>query len=108
MSYDIYLSIDTGGEDAAIVAEVGNYTSNCSPMWNKALGSSLRNLNGRNAGKSLPLLIKAVAHMRANPDEYMPLNPANGWGDYESATDYLDKLRRLCEEHPKTTIVILA
>ncbi|MFE5582529.1 hypothetical protein [Kitasatospora sp. NPDC056531] len=104
MSYDIYLEIDTGSDCLTTVVEVGNYTSNVSPMWTRALGEPLRELDGQNAGHAVALLDTAISAMQAAPAEYREMNPANGWGRYEGALDYLKRLRAACAEHPKTTI----
>lgn len=104
MSYDIYLEIDTGAEYPATVVDCGNYTSNVSGMWKKALGERLAEFDGRNAGESVPLLDAGIKAMSSSPDEYREMNPANGWGSYEGALTYLVDLRSYCAEHPKTTI----
>lgn len=108
MSYDIYLSIDTGGAERAAIVEGRNYTSNVSPMWFTALGRPLRELNGMLAGDAIPLLEKAVAHMTdpANAEIYRRMNPPNGWGNHEGATEYLTWLLNECTRHPKATIEI--
>lgn len=105
MSYDGWLMMDTGGPEMAQVAELGNHTSNTSGMWRKALAAAgedirLADTEGRVAGEALPLLRKALAHMVDHPDEYTPLNPPNGWGNYESATEYLRGVVNACEAHP--------
>lgn len=104
MSYDLYLEIDTGSDCMTTVVDVGNYTSNVSPMWFKALGERLAEFHGRNAGESVPLLDKGIAAMEDGRAEYEAMNPDNGWGRYEGALDYLRRLRGCCAEHPKTTI----
>lgn len=106
MSYDIYLQIDTGAEYPATVYEVGNYTSNVSRMWTKALGHPLYELNDRNAGESVAALDDAISWMQANPDEFRAMEPANGWGDYAGALKYLRRLREGCAQHPKTVIYV--
>jgi hypothetical protein len=106
MSYDIHLEIDTGGPEPAEVEDVGNYTSNCSPMWTHALGFYVGDLHGWLAVHALLLLDQAVAKMRAEPEVYRAMNPANGWGDSETATDYLEKWADACRKHPKASIYI--
>lgn len=106
MSYDGWLQIDTGGAESATVAEIGNYTSNVSPMWRHALkmaGEDIRlsDTEGRTAGDVLPLLKGAHAAMELHPEDYVDMEPENGWGDYVGALQYLRNLVRLCEEHPK-------
>lgn len=110
MSYDGYLEIDTGGPEPAVVAEIGNCTSNVRPMWSKALtaaagaDSHLHETHGRTAGDVLPLLRAAVVHMEDHPAEYRELNPANGYGHYEGALNYLRRTAQLCAAHPKATL----
>lgn len=104
VSYDITLTIDTGGEFPATVCEVGNYTYNVSPMYVKALGCSLSDLHDSNCGESIERLRKAVIEMSEHPADYRALNPSNGWGNYEGALAYLRKLYEGCIQHPKATI----
>ena len=109
MSIDIDLEINTG-KHTVFVVEVGNYTHNVQPMWRKALKAAsgsdygLCDLNGTRASESIPVLEKAVKHMRENKEEYLPLNPTNGWGNYEGALQYLETLLECCQEHPLCTI----
>lgn len=104
MSYDIYLEIDTGAEDLTTVVDIGNYTSNVSPMWTRALGRPLFELHGMAAVEAVPLLDAGIASMQADPDGFRELNPANGWGRFEGALGYLEELRAGCVAHPKTVI----
>lgn len=109
MSYDGWLCIDTGGPEAAEVAELGNYTSNVAPMWRTALKAAgedieLSRTDGRIAGEVLPLLRAAVAHMEDHPRDYAALNPANGHGDYAGALAYLRDVVIACAQHPKATL----
>ncbi|MFE4857323.1 hypothetical protein [Streptomyces sp. NPDC056670] len=110
MSYDISLrvTVDVGGPEPAefCPADIGNYTSNVSPLWSEALGRRLADLKDANAGDSLPALKRAVAAMEADPDKYRPMNPKNGWGDYEGALQYLRELRNACTAYPNATIHI--
>ena len=103
MSYDVSLVINTGYEDRTVV-DIGNYTSNVASMWNKALGYEFSELDGENCGNCLDDLRRAVNDMESNPIEYRKMNPANGWGDYEGALDFLDKLKRECARNPKAKI----
>lgn len=108
MSYDIYLQMDTGGPEPVDVCDVGNYTSNVSPMWSLALGHSLADLHGRLCADCIAPLEAAVAHMRdlANRTIYAAMNPPNGWGEHGSATEYLAKLLEACRRHPKATVYV--
>jgi uncharacterized protein (DUF2235 family) len=106
MSYDISLEIDTGAPDGewAEVVEIGNCTSNVSPMWRKALGVSLSDFHQVNAAEAAPKLADAVKAMESDPAGYRAMNPPNGWGDYEGALAYLRKLAEACARHPKCRI----
>lgn len=107
MSYDVSLVIDTGGSEPAEVVDVGNMTSNVAPMWRKALPpDGIAGLHGRRCADVTGQLQLAVAHMENHPDFYRAMNPPNGWGDYESALDYLRKLRDAAAAHPLTTIEV--
>ncbi len=104
MSYDIHLEIDTGGPDPGQVCDVGNHTWNCSPMFVKAIGESLTDLDGRVAGEVAEQLCLGVKAMLDDPGGYEALNPPNGWGSYDSALAYLQNLALACRRHPKATI----
>jgi hypothetical protein len=108
MSYDLYLMIDTGGPEPAEVADVGNYTSNVSPLWALALGKPLSEFHGAAAGSCVKTLEKAVRHMRdpANAARYRAMQPENGWGNLEGATRYLEDLLSECRRHPRAWVYV--
>jgi hypothetical protein len=108
MSYDIELQIDTGGEWPATIEDIGNMTSNVSPMWSKALGFPLADLHGRIAGTVLDDLRRAIQHINdpAHVEVYEALEPDNGWGSRKGAAQYLGKLLDACQRHPNCTIEI--
>lgn len=123
MSINIYMVINTGLEDTSVY-DVGNYTHNCQRMWTLALNASgfkptaliafwaehdsldLCLMDGMKASDAYPILEKAVSHMD-NPENratYEAMNPANGWGDFKSAREYLRKLAVACRDYPSCTI----
>jgi hypothetical protein len=105
MSYDISLVIETGAGNWVEAVEIGNYTSNVSGMWAKALGGQrLRELDNVSAGSAAAKLSAAVKAMEKDPGEYRKMNPENGWGDYEGALEYLRSLANACEQHPACVI----
>lgn len=106
MSHDLYLLIDTGGEQLTCVSELGNYTSNVSGMWAEALGYRLAELDGRNAADAIPDLTRAVKRMEADRATYEAMNPSNGWGSYAGALAYLRRLLEGCTDHPKAQISV--
>lgn len=106
MSYNIWLEIDTGGPRTARVgSETWNYTSNCVPMW-RAAGADLAEFDGKLAGECIPILDAALAALRDDPARFKAMNPANGWGAYETLVLALEKLRRNFAYHPKATVCI--
>jgi hypothetical protein len=109
MSYDIWLETDTGNGSKVEVWD-GNYTSNVSPMWRKALtGTSfefLGAMHGRRASECSPALRRAVKAMLDDPAPYEAMNPANKWGDATGAREFLESLATACEQHPATRVMI--
>jgi hypothetical protein len=111
VSYDCYMKIDAGGNEPATVCDIGNYTSNVSPMWMRALGGArLSDLDGRSGRDLIPIFEAAVSHIR-NPDNvaaYRAMEPANGWGSHDGAARYLEKILEACRKHPKALLRVSA
>lgn len=106
MSYDVWLEIDTGGDEPVRLSSL-NYTWNCAPMFYSAFGESgLNGLSGKLAGEAAPIIKRALASMQANPDHYKAMNPSNGWGSYEGAMTFLREFHSDCQQHPKASITI--
>lgn len=110
MSHDAWMEIDTGGAEPAYLMDIGNYTRNVSPMWHKAMTAArgesmwIDDTEGMTGAEAAPLFNAALGHMFAYPDEYEPLNPENGWGDYKGAAEFVAKCAAACEQHPKAVI----
>lgn len=66
----------------------------------------LRVLHGAPCSEAAGVLARAVERMRADPDLYRPMEPSNGWGDYEGALAYLDGIAQACATHPKATVYV--
>lgn len=103
MSYDVWLVIDTGGPELAVVGKDHNTTSNVAPMWRLA-GANVAEFDGRIAGDLLPELDKAIAEMETNPAPYEALNPVNGWGSRKTCLAFLWSLRGNFAAHPRATV----
>jgi hypothetical protein len=88
-----------------VACDNGNMTSNVAPMWRLA-GADLAEFHGQYAGNVLHLLDKAIADMAANPDKYTPLNPSNGWGDYDGCLAFLRELRAEFVRHPQAKVQV--
>ena len=110
MSYDIWLEMDTGGDEPAQVGEDYNMTSNVAGIWGDALGYSLRGINGKIAGDYIDDFEKAPTIMKdpQNESKYRAMEPSNGWGSLESATKFIGELLELFTAHPKASIRVFA
>jgi len=103
MSYDIDL---INPADSSHRYEVGNYTSNVSQMWSHAFQQSgaeselLSDLDGKLGKEAAPELAKALGHMAQHPEQYEPMEPSNGWGDYEGALVFMVRFLQQCRYHP--------
>lgn len=105
MSYWVGVEIDTGGREAVEITD-RNVTYNNSLIFEKALGFSLRDLEGKVAGEQVEALKAAAKHIRDEPEVYKPLGPDNNWGGPEDAADCLEWLALCGTEHPKATLYI--
>ncbi len=88
--------------------EIGNYTINVSEIFDKALGHSLTGLNKKRCKDVVLNLEKAVLYMKENKVELEKLNPKNGWGNYEGALEYLEKILKKCKDYPSGKIIVCA
>lgn len=102
MSYDVYLAIDTGGDEPVDVFD-RNHTSNTSNMWRKA-GCDIAEFDGKTAPVFEEALRPAIAEILANRHEYTEFEPSNGWGDIDSTVRFLTDLANACAAHPKTIV----
>lgn len=85
-----------------------NFTSNVAPMWRKAMPDTdgLAGMDEMLAKDALPVLRAGIERMEADPDTYRELNPANGWGDFDSQLERLRVLQRAFEAAPEATVVV--
>lgn len=118
MSYDTYMTIDTGGGEQAEVADIGNYTSNVAWMWHRSISEAmgaatpgdkgaeiaLYDLEGKTGEELAPILTKALECMLEHQTEMRAKEPDNGWGNFEGAYEYLRAIRDACARHPKAQL----
>ena len=108
MSLDIglYVEVDTGGEEPHFVdLYSANYTGNVCPMWEMAdVYEALYDSDKVEASAIIPILEDGIQDMLAYATDYRKLNPPNGWGDYEGALKFLQRLLGACYLHPKALI----
>lgn len=111
MSLDIYLGqeIDLGGPDGPEWHEVynANITHNLGRMWQCAgVYDALYESHGKTAVDILPALEVGCDFMLTYPDECKKHNAPNGWGLYEHAVPWLQKLIAACRRYPKATVKV--
>lgn len=86
-----------------------NYTSNVYPMYSLAFDRVKEGLqsvldsawtpitdfkeaiNCKDRNITLPVLQSMILDMKAHPEIYKPLNPENGWGNYEGAVEFFEE-----------------
>jgi hypothetical protein len=129
MSWWIGTEIDAGGTEAAELSD-RSVTYNVGKMFRLALAipepgihrerycycqrrdgdgtheTGLSALDGAPCSEAAGVISAALERMRADPVPYRAMNPANGWGSYESAMADLAWLLEQCREHPKARIYI--
>lgn len=87
MSYSIRVVCPECGHE---VSE-WNYTSNCAAMW-RAAGADLAAFDGKRAHECVPILAKAIAVLKTEPERFVAMNPPNGWGSYATLVPALEEL----------------
>lgn len=87
---------------------IGDYgwTVHCGDLATDRAAVSLDTCMDNDEGKVLTAFIATIARMRSEPAAYKALGPANGWGNYEGALDYLTRLLGGCTRHPKAQISV--
>lgn len=106
MSYDIWLTIDTGGESPVEISDTWwNYTSNVSAMW-RAAGVDLAEHDGKLAGDVAQELALAIVELQEHPAKYRAMDSPNGWGTYDNLVPALIRLLDTYTLHPRATVVV--
>lgn len=122
MSYDIDLTIDTGGPEPHRIMEF-NITSNIDKMMHLAFretwpGNRYSSANShvtcisdlhkwKSGAADVPLGL-ALVFLKdpANEEALRLLESSNGWGTLEQLIDFLTYLRVALENHPKTIFTV--
>jgi len=104
MSLDIWLEMDTGN-GSSLSTDSLNVTYNVFRMYERAgVRDALKGSDGRAAREVADIFARGADAMKADPGTYEAMNPANGWGDYEGAVEFLEQLADLCRLHPNAVI----
>jgi len=104
VSYDVWLTVDLGGREPAVIdGTEWNFTSNIARMLG-ATGLRIPEFDGVLAGACAARLDVAIRTMTGMPDHFRELEPANGWGSYDQMMPALEKLHDLLKRHPRATV----
>ena len=78
-----------------------NITYNLAPIYYKAIDEELgfKKLKGMTCKKALPIINNAIKNMLDNKEEYLKLNPENGWGSYDGLLEEFKKMKECCENN---------
>lgn len=101
MSLDICTECPTCGERS----QGNNYTHNVIPMW-EACGvyEALYESDGMNAGEVAEVIARGIQYFRTHFSEMTALNPPNGWGDAESAYEFLQRVHLDMSRHSNSVV----
>ena len=92
MSYDVSFRRNVSNMEGELyLNESFNMTSNVGPMY-RAAGLDVSALDKYTCKDVADTIIPRYEYMVAHPDEMRKLNPENGWGDYESALQFLKEI----------------
>lgn len=58
------------------------------------------------AHQLLPHLAKGYSRLVSEPEKFIPLNPENGWGNYELFVEFVRKYASACIENPDAKVSV--
>ncbi|MCM1271940.1 MAG: hypothetical protein NC247_15170, partial [Ruminococcus flavefaciens] len=106
MSYHIKFKIKPTDSDDLI--DVGdewiNHTDATSAMIKDVCGSYPSFWNGQKALELLPLIVNGINLLKENTAKYKQFETDSGWGSIESTIDFLESVRKNCEEYPASVL----
>jgi hypothetical protein len=108
MSYDVSFKAKLEGIDQWVYvgAEWINHTSNTGAMIKEVCGSYPSKWDGMKCSELLPAIDKGVKLLRSHSQEYRQFEPSNGLGTVESTIEFLDAIRKNCEEYPTAVLEV--
>lgn len=108
MSYDISFKAKLEGADQWVYVgpEWINHTSNTAAMIKEVCGSYPSAWNGMRCSELLPVLTAGCKELRAYSQKYRQFEPENGWGTVETTLEFLDAIRKACEEYPTAVLEV--
>lgn len=108
MSYDIWATVEPAPNRFSTHLDLGNMTSNVSPMWRTACPSldglaGIHERKGSEISAALGAGLRFMYHQRRKLEE---LNPENGWGNFPAAFRYFAGVTRTARAHPDATFYV--
>lgn len=58
------------------------------------------------AGQLIEPLREGLARLKADPDQFAPYNPQNGWGNYDNLVAFVEKYLNACENNPGAKVKV--
>lgn len=108
MGYDVSFKAKLEGADQWVF--VGpqwiNHTSNTSAMIKEVCGSYPSEWDNRSCSELLPVLNTGCKELRAYSQKYRQFEAKNGWGTVETTLEFLDAIRKACEEYPTAVLSV--
>jgi hypothetical protein len=101
MSADYYVLVDSGGPTPVIAEDCLNITYNLTPMLVEAGFPGHRAMTDAPCTEAGGVFARTARRLRDDPERFKALNPPNGWGTYEGAIEFCDRLADACSRHPK-------
>ena len=87
--------------DMSIGNEEFNYTYNVAPMWYAAIpDAGIRAHYGLTGRDAVPRLRHIREYMEDHRDELLEMEPENGWGSYDGALGFVNRLIAASLRHP--------
>lgn len=106
MSYRVWLTIDTGGNEPYAITEELSIFSQLRPMWRET-GIDLMDLDGQLAGACIMKVTEAVRQLDIEPARFAALTPITpGYGSYLNLSEFFEALLADLLAHPKATVQV--
>ena len=84
-----------------------NYTHNCNDMMRAAGYDWIYNLDGLKVKDTIQQFEHMLENLKSDPERYIAMNPANGWGDYASLVaiweEIIPEAQKIVEAIPEVT-----
>lgn len=58
----------------------------------------------KTAGDLIRPIFEGLVKLKARPEDFMRLNPSNGWGDYGTFVEWVERYLEACRQWPHATI----